>query len=301
MLGNEFFRECPSIARAIPLESAKAWIGFGMKLMVHNSFGKPDYIGTLEFFRASPSLFLDIHEANVKHGVVDLGSNLADHSPEQAVSFLAKAPGILAKIPTVDSKIKILKFGLLVADRDPVATLAYFSQVPEVVALTGREEDSSVFDAWFGQGMEALEYSVEAGRAFFGLETRQACSAVEQAMSGVPLRQVARSLKMFARALCGEDVALEGLPEIEGGSAATGQALTGQLSGKAQVSADGKTVYLPLVMRRSETREGNRRWYTVMVAHEVGHLEFGTYALSYQALQRVATKVLARYHNEAHD
>ncbi|MDH3504761.1 MAG: VWA domain-containing protein [Nitrospirota bacterium] len=301
VLGNEFFRECPFIAHAIPLESAKAWIGFGMKLMVHNSFGKPDYIGTLEFFRASPSLFLDIHEANVKHGVIDLGSNLADHSPEQAVSFLAKAPGILAKIPTVDSKIKILKFGLLVADRDPVATLAYFSQVSEVVALAGKEEDSSVFDAWFGQGMEALEYSVEAGRAFFGLETRQACSAVEQAMSGVPLRQVARSLKMFARALCGEDVALEGLPEIDGGSAATGQAPTGQLSGKAQVSADGKTVYLPLVMRRSETREGNRRWYTVMVAHEVGHLEFGTYALSHQALQRVATKVLARYHNEAHD
>ena len=181
-LGNEFFRECSSIARAIPLESAKAWIGFGMKLMVHNSFGKPDYIGTLEFFRTSPSLFLEMHEANVKHGVIDLGSNLADHSPEEAVSFLANAPESMARIPTVDWKIRILKFGLLVADRDPVATLAYFSHVPEVVALAGKEDDSSVFDAWFGQGMEALEYSVEAGRAFFGLETRQACSAVEQAM-----------------------------------------------------------------------------------------------------------------------
>ena len=34
VLGNEFFRESPSIARAIPLEAAKNWIGFGMKLMV---------------------------------------------------------------------------------------------------------------------------------------------------------------------------------------------------------------------------------------------------------------------------
>jgi hypothetical protein len=301
VLGNELFRECPAIAKAVPLESAKAWIGFGMKLMVQNSFGKPDYIGTLEFFRTSPSLFLDIQEANVKQWVIDLGSNLADHSPEQAVSFLAKAPGILAKVPTADSKIRILKFGLLVADRDSVATLAYFSQVPEVVALAGKEEDSGVFDAWFGQGMEALEYSVEAGRAFFGLETRQACSAVEQAMSGVPLRQVARSLKMFARALCGEDVALEGLPEIEGGSAGASQTSSGDPSGKAQVSEDGKTVYLPLVMRRSETREGNRRWYTVMVAHEVGHLEFGTYALSHQVLQRLVTSVHTRYNKEARD
>ncbi|MEJ2230702.1 MAG: VWA domain-containing protein [Nitrospirales bacterium] len=277
VLGNEFFRECPSIAQAIPLESAKTWIGFGMKLMVQNSFGKPDYIGTLEFFRTSPSLFLDIKEAKVKQWVIDLGSNLAEHSPEQAVSFLAKAPGILARVPTADWQIRIL------------------------VALTGKEDDSGVFDAWFTQGMEALEYSVEAGRAFFGLETRQACSAVEQAMSGVPLRQVARSLKMFARALCGEDVALEGLPEIEGGSSGTGQTAAGHISGKAQVSADGKTVFLPLVMRRSETREGNRRWYTVMVAHEVGHLEFGTYALSYQVLQRLGTRVHTRYHKEARE
>ena len=301
VLGNEFFRECPSIAKAIPLESAKIWIGFGMKLMVQNSLGKPDYIGTLEFFRSSPSLFLDIPEGNVKHGVIELGSDLAKHSPEQAVSFLAQAPGILARVSTAEWKIRILKFGLLVADRDPVATLAYFGQAPEVIELTGKEEDSSVFDAWFGQGMEALEYSVEAGRAFFALETRQACSVVEEAMSGVPFRQVARSLKMFARALCGEDVALEGISENSGVSTATGHTPEGLSSGKAQVSADGKTVYLPLVMRRSATREGNRRWYTVMVAHEVGHLEFGTYALSHQVLQQLITKTTARYDTIAHD
>ena len=297
VLGNEFFRECPSIAKAIPLGSAKSWIGFGMKLMVQNSLGKPDYIGTLEFFRASPSLFLEIHDENVKQGVIDLGTNLADHSPEQAVVFLSKAPEVLARVSTVEWKIRILKFGLLVADRDPEATLAYFTQVSEVVVLAGKEDDSGVFDAWFGQGMEALEYSVEAGRAFFGLETRQACSSVEQAMSGVSLRQVARSLKMFARALCGEDVAIEGLPE-GGGSIGASSMSTSPGSGKAQVSADGKTVYLPLVMRRSETREGNRRWYTVMVAHEVGHVEFGTYALSTEVLQRVSTRVQTRYHEE---
>ncbi|MBA3967311.1 MAG: VWA domain-containing protein, partial [Nitrospirales bacterium] len=140
--------------------------------------------------------------------------------------------------------------------------------------------------------------SVEAGRAFFGLETQQACSAVEQAMSGVSLRQVARSLKMFARALCGKDVAIEGLPEGGGGSVGASHMSASPVSEKAEVSADGKTVYLPLVMRRSETREGNRRWYTVMVAHEVGHLEFGTYALSSHALQRVATRVQTRYDKE---
>ena len=91
VLGNEFFRESPAIARAIPLEVAKDWIAYGMKLMVQNSFGKPDYVGTLEFFRTSPSLLVDIPELEVKRRVVEVGSNLADRSPEQAIVFFSRS------------------------------------------------------------------------------------------------------------------------------------------------------------------------------------------------------------------
>ena len=93
VLGNEFFRESPAIARAIPLAAAKDWIGFGMKLMVQNSLGKPDYVGTLEFFRTSPNLFIEVPEPVVKRWIIDLGSNLADRSPEQAIAFFSGSPG----------------------------------------------------------------------------------------------------------------------------------------------------------------------------------------------------------------
>ena len=173
VLGNEFFRESPSIAQAIPLEAAKAWIGFGMKLMVQNSFGKPDYVGTLEFFRTSPSLFLEVSDPDVKRWVIDLGSNLADRSPEQAIAFLAEVPAILLRLPSQEWKVRVLKFGLLIVDLDPATALVYFRRVPEVLELQGPSEDTTVFDAWFRQGMEALEYSLDAGRAFFALETRK--------------------------------------------------------------------------------------------------------------------------------
>ncbi|MGE0473788.1 MAG: nitric oxide reductase activation protein NorD [Nitrospirales bacterium] len=290
VLGNEFFRECPNVQRAIPLELAKGWTGFGMKLMVQNSLGKPDYIGTLEFFRSSPSLFLEIPEPEVKERVIDLGTALADQSPEQAVLFLAEAPGILSGLPSEEWKNRVLKFGLLIADRDAEAVLAYCRRVPEVIQYSNAE-DTSVFDGWFSQGMEALEYSAEAGRAFFGMETRQACEAVEEAMTGVSLRQVLRSLKIFARALSGQDVSIEALntdlPPLEHlhGTSSSSQ------GSKAKVAEDGQTIYLPLVMKRSTTLEGNRRWYTAMVAHEVGHLEFGTYRISSQVLHNLADAV----------
>jgi hypothetical protein len=188
VLGNEFFRESPAIANAIPLEGAKDWIGFGMKLMVQNSLGKPDYVGTLEFFRTSPQLFLEIPGPEVKQQVINLGSNLADRSPEQAIVFLAEAPAILARLPYQEWKVRVLKFGLLIVDKDAETALIYFRRVPDVLGLQSQSEDTTVFDAWFRQGMEALEYSIDAGRAFFALETRQACAVVEEALSGVPLR-----------------------------------------------------------------------------------------------------------------
>ncbi len=292
VLGNEFFRQSSAIAHSIPLVAAKEWIGFGMKLMVQNSFGKPDYVGTLEFFRTSPSLFSEIAVLEVKQRVIDLGSNLADRSPEHAIAFLAEAPAVLGRLPTQEWQVRVLKFGLLVVDQDPETALTYFRRVPEVLGLQREFEDTTVFDAWFRQGMEALDYSIDAGRAFFALETRQACVVVEEALSGVSLRQVTRSLKMFAMALCGQEVTLEPLPE-SGASLSQSSAI--MASERAQLNRHNLTIYLPLIMKRSPTREGNRRWYSVMVAHEIGHVEFGTYRVSTDVLQWLGSKVKNRY------
>ena len=296
VLGNEFFRESQAIAHAIPLVSAKEWIGFAMKLMVQNSFGKPDYVGTLEFFRTSPRLFSEIADQEVKQRVIDMGSNLADRSPEQAIAFLAEAPAIVGRLPTQEWQVRVLKFGLLVVDQDPETALIYFRRVPEVLGLQCESQDTTVFDAWFRQGMEALDYSIDAGRAFFALETRQACAVVEEALSGVSLRQVARSLKMFALALCGQEVTLEPLPESGGGLASLSQInVATTASERAHLNRDNLTIYLPLIMKRSSTQEGNRRWYSVMVAHEIGHVEFGTYRVSNGVLQRLGLNLKDRY------
>ena len=134
--------------------------------------------------------------------------------------------------------------------------------------------------------MEALEYSIDAGRAFFAMETRQACAVVEEALSGVPLREVARSLKMFAMALCGQEITLEPFPKNGGSGIPLDQTTTPQALERARLGKENLTIFLPLIMKRSPTKEGNRRWYSVMVAHEVGHVEFGTYRVSPEVLER---------------
>ncbi|WP_454063455.1 VWA domain-containing protein [Candidatus Nitrospira salsa] len=302
VLGNEFFHESPSIAHVISQEQVRDWIGFGMKLVTNNSLGKTDYVGTIEYFRSSPAILSEIPEDEVKRWVIKLGASLAEQSPSLAISFLADCPRLFGLFPSTDWKLRVVKYGLLLADRDAEATLAYVSRASEVLRLTGESDNAiDVFEEWYRSGMEVLEYSAEAARAYFALETKSALTAVERSMQGVPLRQIARTLKLFAQGMCGSDISIEALPDSSPASTPSEAEVK---HCRAQVSPDGKSIFLPTLIREGLSREHNIRLYTVMTAHEAGHLEFGTYRVDLERLHGLAQEVRARYaaHSEAdHD
>lgn len=288
VLGIEFLRQSPALAAVIPLDQVRAWVGFGMKLIQQNSLGKTDYVGTLEFFRTSPMILGDVPEPAVRALVVQLGSVLADRAPETAIALLAESPALLRRMPHEAWRLRCLQYGLLVGERDADAALAYWRRCPDILALIGETEAArDKFEQWYRSGMEVLGYSVEGARAYFALETKKALASVTQAVSGVPLRQIARSLKLFAQGLCGTDVTIRSLPD-RAEEPAKGQA-------RAQVSADGRTIALPAILRRYDKREDNVRLYTVMTAHEAGHLEFGTYRLSLDRLADLVEALQLRY------
>ncbi len=283
VLGIEFLRECPKVAEVLAFDEVRPWVTFGMKLITRNSLGNPDYVGILEFFRTSPGLLGAIPDVAARPQIVNVGTALADQSPEIALTFLAEAPALIGGLPSPDVRRTVLRYGGLLAERDAAVTMAYFRRAPEVVRMdhepAGRDE---AFDAWFRGGMEVLECSAEGARAYFALETAKALSAVEQAMSGVPLRRVARSLQLFAHMICGRPVRIASLA---GPAQAAHMAFT----------PEGPVVSLPAIMNRFSAKEQNARSYTIMVAHEVGHVAFGTYRIDLPFLQSLAQRVAERY------
>ncbi len=286
-LAVEYIRQIPSIARVLSLDGVRSWVQFGTKLIVENSLGKPDYLGALEFFRTSPAILEDIPEQAQRNQVIRLGAQMAERSPEAGIAVLSEAPTILRRLPTEDWRVQVLRYGLLVAERDAETALAYIRRCPELVALIGGGEGAQEkFQAWFASAMEVLEYSLDGGRAYFAMETEKALGAVSQALSGVPLRQVARRIKMFAQALCGRDVRIYDLPDsLE----------SGQPMARATVSEDGRSIGLPSIVRRYPTFDENVRLYMVMAAHEAGHLEFGTFELPIGQLQDLVEDLGQRY------
>ena len=297
VVGIEFFQQSPAVAAVLPLGEVRSWAGFGMKLITQNTLGKPDYLGTLEFFRTSPAILRDIESAPLRPLVVSLGNQIAERNPAAAIAFLAESPVLLRRVPAPRWAQLMLQYGLLVAERDADAALHYLRRCPEILALFGDEDSTRAkFEEWFKGGMEILEYSAEGARAYFALETRNALQSVERAVSGVPLRQIARSLKLFVQGLCGAEVTIQSLPEPGRATDAENDKAT-----RPVVSPDGRTLSLPAILRRYPTREENLRLYTVMAAHEAGHLEFGTYRLSLAQLGDFVTELRQRYRRSSED
>jgi len=286
-LAVEYIRQIPSIAPVLSLDAVRDWVQFGTKLIVENSLGKPDYLGALEFFRTSPGILKDIPDLAQRNRVIHVGAQMAERSPEAGIALLAEAPSMLRALPTDEWRMQVLQYGLLVAERDADTALAYLRRCPELIALIGPGEGAQQkFQAWFASGMEVLEYSLDGGRAYFAMESEKALGAVSQAMSGVPLRQIARRVKLFAQALCGRDLRIHDLPDsLE----------SAQPMARATVSDDGLSIGLPSLIRRYPTYDENVRLYMVMAAHEAGHLEFGTFDLPMARVQDLTEAVGQRY------
>lgn len=282
----EYIRQIPAVARVLPIQEARAWATFGLKLISQNSFGKTDYFGTIEFLRTSPLILGDLDDQSVRAKVVTVGSLLAERDPGAGIAWLSESPRLLRVVPNEGWRLKVLQYGALLAERDADTALAYLRRAPELVSVIGKSAKATArFEAWFTAGMEVLAYSVEGARAYFALESQKALTSVETALSGVPLRQVARTVKLFVQGLCGADMTIQALPD----------SLSQETAARATVSQDGRTISLPSLLRRYPTAEENTRLYLVMAAHEAGHVEFGTYHLTLEPLVDLVVALRQRY------
>lgn len=284
VVGLEYIRQIPALAPLLPWEGARDWLDFGMKLVTPNDFGKPDYLGTMEYLRTSPSILADM-EAPLRTQVISVGRVLAAHDAAIAIAWFAESPVLLRALPSQSWGLKVMQYGALLAERDADAALSYLRRSPELIGLLGNDSTTvDRFEKWFKAGMEVASYGPEGARAYFAAESQQALSSVEEALSGVPLKHVARRMKLFIEALCGSEVSITARTDA-----------AGEPSARAVVSANGNAIALPALLRRYPSAEQNERLYLVMAAHEAGHLEFGTYRLPMDALTDLASAAYRSY------
>jgi hypothetical protein len=197
-----------------------------------------------------------------------------DRRQEHAVRLAETLPVALAAVaPSMRSAMA--EQVRLVAQADPEAAVAAAITLRE---LLGKRLSPPGAAEWVARGMEILERNAEVGRGFFRLATKQALQTLDELREGVPLRQVARVLKLYATALSGREVAIRTAEEMS--SAGTYGA---------------EYIVLPPEMRFFDDDERNFIAYKVATAHGAGRIEFGTYDFQLAAIAETVSGLRRRY------
>ena len=186
------------------------------------------------------------------------------------VAAVARSDGELARIVAVTIPDHIARvpasrrgiyFALLeeVATKRPGALGVLARTLPDLVDTL----DDARLRAFVGQGVELHAESAVRAESFLKRESTAAHAAVNALHSGVALSEVSRTLTLYARAHCGEDVQVR--------------------AGKGRAFSDGHHIYLPERVDRFND-ERDFAVLRVLTAMGAGYLEFGTFDLDLSAI-----------------
>jgi nitric oxide reductase NorD protein len=288
ILAVEYFRASPEIVQELGVSDLQAWAMISRQLVRPNQLGKPDYLPAVEYFRLSASILSQIVPKGLSPMILSVIRAVTSSSPRTAMELMNALPEILLPLESPECRMLAVRLGLEIAKAWPQAAGVYFKFLPRIVRQLHEEPDT--IEQWVRIGLASFAKSAEEAVAYFSLQSKSAQETLDQVTGGLSVDRVSRVLKLFAEALCGltvEIASIEAMPEELRDPNRTH-------SGRRPVT-EGATIYLPARLKESADRETNFAWYKVMTAHEAGHLEFGTYAITAGQLQGLLPMVEAPY------
>ena len=300
----KFFEASPKLLRHLELEQAERFVLF------LKSVAEKSYDCAVECLALAEEVFPRIakHE---REPMLNLALVLAQTNGKDAKSFLASGAKLLSRIEpgqrrrflslaeaiTVSNDGHALSFLLdgsqalgrldealhgrlldlfeeLLLIR-ATAAIEFLKSCPALVERVGM----SGIDCWLEEGKTILKAREKAGEAYFRLESSRGEEILERLCSRVEMDQVIGVLRMYFRALTGMNaqvLSTKSLKDKGIGWASVGKPAT-----------EGTVVYLPPVVERYKIKEENFDWYKVILTHQAGHLEFGSFDFSFERESRL--------------
>ena len=219
------------------------------------------------YLEHGPALIKDIDPA-ARGQYLRLIASAATTLQRQTYARFAEGADALAQMAPESHSVVVGQAEAL-AVRSPSAAMAYLKSVPSVLARVTPEG----LDAWYERGGDHLDVTVEGGESFFRLESSLGEEVLDGLSPRVELDRVADILRMYCKALTGDDVVIapsSGLAERH----------IGWISSDMP-STEGGSIYLPEAIRQYPDRERNFGLYKVFATHQAGHLEFDSFSFQY--------------------
>ena len=193
-----------------------------------------------------------------------LAERLSRRGMHNVAGIMLEMTEAMARVPATEQG-ELLEMAESLVERSPESVVAFLKNVPKALE---RISLSQIGD-WFHHGVVLLLENVDAGIAYFKLESSRSEQILDNLSSSVELDKVKSLFSFYARALVGASVELGSSDEIA-------QKNIGWVSGE-QATTDGKNIYLPSMVNYLEEKRHNFAWLKVVATHQLGHLEFGSF------------------------
>jgi len=225
---------------------------------------RASWADTRLYFERGPKLLEGV-ETSQRSTFLELASKVTMDVGRQGFPLFADAARSLTQIEPEDHG-ELLAFATAVAPGSSTAAMEYLKSAPFVRSRLTPQQ----MERWAEVGVELLNIgNAEGAEAYFRLESTRAEEMLSALSARVELPSVSSTLRMYAKALSGEQVAVLSSEELVDRN-------IGWMSESAPTT-EGTTIYLPPFVSTFPDQRANFQIYKVFTTHQTGRMEFGSF------------------------
>ncbi|GMU41456.1 MAG: hypothetical protein AMXMBFR23_23220 [Chloroflexota bacterium] len=226
---------------------------------------RASWADTRLYFERGPRLLEQV-APDQRATFLDLAARVTTAVGRQGFPLFSDAAEALAQMPPEDHA-ELLTFAGRLVGGSPAAAMEFLKIVPFVSTRLTPEQ----MEQWRNAGLDILvgERNAEGAEAYFRLESTRAEEMMRSLSSRVELASVSSLLRMYAKALSGQQVAVLSTEELVDKN-------IGWVTESA-ATTEGSTIYLPPVVATFEDQLTNFQVYKVFTTHQTGRMEFGSF------------------------
>jgi nitric oxide reductase NorD protein len=258
-LANTCLESSPAIFASLAEDDREPFLRFARAVT------RASWADTRLYFDRGPRLLEQV-APDQRATFLDLASRVTTEVGRQGFPLFADAAESLSQIPPEDHA-EVLGFSARLVAGSPTAAMEYVKTVPFV--RTRLTDDQ--LRHWQEAGLEVLtsEHNPEGAEAYFRLESTRAEEMMRALSSRVELGSINSMLRMYAKALSGEQVAVLSAEELAGAN-------IGWVNESA-ATTEGSAIYLPPFVATFEEQAANFQVYKVYTTHQTARMEFGSF------------------------
>ncbi|MCZ6538822.1 MAG: hypothetical protein O6922_03235 [Chloroflexi bacterium] len=200
--------------------------------------------------------------------LITLARRLAITGVSDAAGVLKDGANTLNRIPA-ETRDHLLEMTDGIAAVSAPAAPEFLRIVPGVLERVTFEQ----MVQWQSEGLKAARVNDEAAVSYFKLESARSQEMLDSLSSSIELNRIREIILMYCMALTGRSIDIQAAQHLADKN-------IGWFQGELPTT-EGTTIYMPSVINRYTTKDENFGFFKVISTHQVGHIEFGSFAFDF--------------------